>query len=203
MLDAGHKGSTVALVLLVGCNVGNPSNEFGVPTGASASASATATPTSGGSDDTGSEGSDSGTAGGTADDGTSGGGGSSGPGPTTGMTAASTGAMPGDSSSGGMDAGTEQPQSGMYSECAMPEDCIVPSNVCLTVNMMSGFCTNMGCLDPVADCDATPGGTAVPICFPVELDKVEQDSCALDCSAGQICPTGMVCVALADGSICA
>ncbi len=203
MHDGTRAGVWIALAgLSVACTVDGPDNEFGVPT--SASASASGTPTSGG-DEGSDSGSGSGSSGADADgSGTTAAVDSGESGVATSMTPPdTTGGLPGDSSTGMGDAGTEQPQSGMYSPCTVPEDCQLPSNLCLTVNMMSGFCTNTACTDPVMQCDATPGGTATPICFPVDLDGMAQDSCALGCDGGLICPTGMTCVALADGSICA
>ena len=194
-----------ALVVCVGCEVDSPDETtFGVPS----MTAAMTTPAGDDDDDADTEGDTEGM--GTSDDddddavatddGTTGSGAGSSGGPVTTMT---TMPPPGDSSDGGAVDGGEQPAMGMYSDCLLPRDCVAPSNVCLVVNMDDGFCTNMGCVNPAADCDPTPGGTATPICFPVELDMMAQNSCALDCSSGQTCPAGMMCYALADGSICA
>ena len=40
-------------------------------------------------------------------------------------------------------------------------------------------------------------------CFPVTLDGQATNACALDCSGGATCPTGMTCYTLTIGSICA
>jgi hypothetical protein len=47
-------------------------------------------------------------------------------------------------------------------------------------------------------CDSMPGGTAAPICLTVTQGTV----CALDCSAGQTCPGGMICAAVEGMSVC-
>jgi len=190
-------------VLALGCTVDGSSGDFGgVPTASASGPSQTVGDSdddddeSEGEEDTESASSGDGTTGGTA-------GGSTGAtmtGGMTGMPMGSTGMPMGSTSMG--DGGLEQPLDGMYSECMVPEDCALPNNVCITINMGAGFCTNQGCANPAADCDPTPGGTAVPICFPLELNMMPAMSCALDCSAGQICPTGMACAVLEDGSIC-
>jgi|GEM_PF-2246305 len=169
---------------------------------ASASASATATATATAT-----------TTNGTTDPGTSGGD----SGPETSESAES-----GSAESGGMTSGSDstagtadetsggippqQPEDGMYSECVSVVDCI-GLTACLTATDTSNqpidpFCTAGSCESPLAQCDATPGGTAVPICLPVDIGGVMDDVCALDCSQGQTCPTGMQCRTLASGSIC-
>ena len=188
-------------ILATACTVDGSSGDFGgVPT---ASASGPSQTNSSDDDDDESEGEED-TEASASDDTTGGSGGTTGMAMTSGstgmgMTAGSTSMGMGSS---GDDSGLEQPASGMYSECTVPEDCVAPSNVCITINMGVGFCTNMGCANPAADCDPTPGGTAVPICFPIELNMMPDSSCALDCSGGQICPTGMACAVLEGGSIC-
>ncbi len=107
----------------------------------------------------------------------------------------------GGSSSGGPP--SEQPEQGMYSPCDSIVDCI-GLTACLTATDAGGqpiepFCTSGACKSPLAQCDPTPGGTAVPVCLPTDtMDNV----CALDCSQGQECPVGMDCRTLAGGSIC-
>jgi hypothetical protein len=95
------------------------------------------------------------------------------------------------------------PAMGMYSECLVPEECLAPINVCIVVNDTEGFCTNMACTNPATDCEPSPGGTATPICFPIELNGMPTASCALGCAGGLTCPAGMTCWPLAEGSICA
>ena len=110
------------------------------------------------------------------------------------------------SSSGGSSSGeppSEQPEDGMYSSCDSIVDCI-GLTACLTATDTGGqpidpFCTAGACKSPLAQCDPTPGGTAVPICL---LTASEETVCALDCSQGQECPDGMDCRTLAGGSIC-
>ena len=185
-----------AAILATACTVDGSSGDFGgVPTASASGPSQT----DGDDEDDETEGeqdTESESSGGSSGDT----GGSTGMAMTGGSTGMSMGSTGMGSTGMGDDSGLEQPADGMYSECTLPEDCMVAtSNVCVTINGGSGFCTNMACVNPVADCDASPGGTAPPICFPVD-DTLT--SCALDCSAGQICPTGMTCTALADGSIC-
>lgn len=99
----------------------------------------------------------------------------------------------------------QQPDDGMYSACVSVVDCI-GLTTCLTATDTSGspiepFCTAGSCNSPLAQCDPTPGGTAVPICLPVDLGGTMDTVCALDCSVGE-CPAGMQCRVLAEGSIC-
>lgn len=114
------------------------------------------------------------------------------PSTTTATTSAegSTGAPPVD----------EQPDNGMYSECAGVADCI-GLNTCVLAGAV-GFCSNTGCTDPVAQCDANPGATATapPACVD---NGAGQMVCALACAGGQSCPGGMECVALGGTSVCA
>ncbi|MGH1341899.1 MAG: hypothetical protein ACRBN8_10130 [Nannocystales bacterium] len=101
---------------------------------------------------------------------------------------------------------SEQPEDGMYSSCASIVDCI-GLTACLTATDTGGqpidpFCTAGACKSPLAQCDPTPGGTAVPICLPTKTESGMDTVCALDCSQGQECPDGMDCRTLAAGSIC-
>lgn len=101
---------------------------------------------------------------------------------------------------------SEQPEDGMYSRCDSIVDCI-GLTACLTATDTGGqpieaFCTAGACKSPLAQCDPTPGGTAVPICLPTDIGGVMDNLCALDCSQGQECPDGMDCRTLAAGSIC-
>ena len=49
----------------------------------------------------------------------------------------------------------EQPEDGMYSECASGVDCIgLTSCVAVPGAPAGGFCSNTGCGNPVVDCDA-------------------------------------------------
>jgi len=94
----------------------------------------------------------------------------------------------------------------MYSSCDSIVDCI-GLTACLTATDTGGqpidpFCTAGACKSPLAQCDPTPGGTAVPICLPTDMGGVMDTVCALDCSQGQACPDGMDCRTLAGGSIC-
>ncbi len=101
---------------------------------------------------------------------------------------------------------SQQPADGMYSDCLSSVQCI-GLTTCLTVldgngQATDGFCTSGGCNSPLAQCDPTPGGNTMPICFPIEQNGNADTVCALDCSAGQACPAGMQCQAFSSGSIC-
>lgn len=100
---------------------------------------------------------------------------------------------------------SEQPEDGMYSACDMASDC-VGFTACLTTNDAAGqpidpFCTDT-CTMPLASCDPTPSGTAVPSCLEVDNTGTVLTVCVLDCSGGQLCPAGMECRTLPMGSIC-
>src|SRR5688572_16843957 len=166
----------------VACSVGSSDDGFGMLT---AQPTAT-TPMSGsagsGGDDDGDDdgsGSSAGTMadddGGSADDGDAS---SAADGGSTGQAATSDG-----SGSGGQ--ANEQPENGMYAHCTgVP---CVGTTYCITATPDDGFCTN-DCESPGVSCDSMPGGTASPICLTVTQGTV----CALDCSAGQTCPGGMI-----------
>lgn len=101
---------------------------------------------------------------------------------------------------GGTTGSTEQPDHGMYSECTTVVDCVGQSHCVTTDDGMDGYCTNVGCLAPALDCDDPPGGSAPVVCAAVA--GAPSPVCALDCSVGQDCPTGMTCQTLADGTFC-
>lgn len=193
------------LAATVGCASGTEPTTFtGAPSSASASASAgaSASATSGAESSSGAststgENTDDAEPEPTTPDSTN----TSGPAPTSGVTTTSSG----DESSGG-ETPSEQPEDGMYSQCGSPVDCI-GLTTCLTAVDTSGqpidaFCTAGACNSPLAQCDPTPGGTAVPICMDVDSGGVMDTVCALDCSQGQTCPAGMNCRTLTGGSIC-
>ena len=99
----------------------------------------------------------------------------------------------------------EQPANGMYSACLQASTC-VGLTTCFTVtegnDVVDGFCTRAPCIDPTTDCDPSPGGTSVPICFDMLVGGSPTMGCALDCSGGKTCPGGMQCYSLASGQIC-
>lgn len=95
------------------------------------------------------------------------------------------------------DDGTEQPSSGMYSDCLSTAEC-VGLNTCITIfddqgQPFDGFCTRDNCQDPVADCDPTPGGDVMPVCAEIQLNGMPATACALSCAGGLTCPSGMIC----------
>ncbi|MCH9681018.1 MAG: hypothetical protein K0V04_06270 [Deltaproteobacteria bacterium] len=99
---------------------------------------------------------------------------------------------------GGSDGGT-QPPVGMYSSCRMLEECGPAPDLCVTLfglggTLLGGFCSQTGCDDPVADCDPSPGGTAVPVCVEVNVEGMDEFVCALDCEDEATCPDPMECV---------
>lgn len=105
--------------------------------------------------------------------------------------------------SGGASTGApadEQPEDGMYSACAGVGECIGLTN-CVMAGA-TGFCTNAGCADAVADCQPNPGATstATPACVD---NGAGLQVCALSCSLGEVCPGGMDCVGLGATMVCA
>jgi hypothetical protein len=122
--------------------------------------------------------------------------------PTTTTTTSSTSTgEPDDSSSGDPpdrttgepDVCTDQPE-GTYKDCLAGEMCDGDSLGCIVddVNNPSlGICS-LSCQDD-CDCFADPGdGNAASRCLPL-LEGGEK-ACALDCSGGESCPSGTVCV---------
>jgi hypothetical protein len=73
----------------------------------------------------------------------------------------------------------------MYSHCLDYTDCPL-NDGCMTIGGAgtNGYCTDTTC----PTCVPAPGVAPV-ICITVTGYSL----CALDCSAGQTCPTGMVC----------
>jgi hypothetical protein len=119
-----------------------------------------------------------------------------------------------DTSAGVPDASTDdggavpdgnQPADGLWSQCTTPRECGPIPALCIYLvddagNPTDGFCSETGCTNPAVDCPSA-GGTATPVCVPVDVDGPAQ-ACALNCAAGN-CPVGMACVALTDlGQIC-
>ncbi len=120
---------------------------------------------------------------------------------TAGTDAGSSGSgdSSGSSSTGPM--ADPQPDDGMYSDCQLINDC-VGLTTCVLATDEDGFCSRNGCVDPVADCDPTPGGTATPACIEYAVQIVPEDVCALDCSGGAICPGGMSCQDVQGNLVC-
>jgi hypothetical protein len=126
---------------------------------------------------------------------------------------ASTGPDPVGTSDGGSTGGGDggngmQPADGMYSPCLTADDCGFNPILCITIqdammNPTDGFCSETGCANPAVDCDPSPGGTATPRCMPVTVNGMALQACALDCSAGLVCPAPMQCYDLDGvGMIC-
>ncbi|MEM6291172.1 MAG: hypothetical protein AAGA54_07895 [Myxococcota bacterium] len=104
-------------------------------------------------------------------------------------------------------AGGPQPADGMYSPCTTGRECGFTPDLCITLEdadmvIIDGFCSTTGCVNPAADCDANPGGTASPTCVGVTVDGAAENACMLDCTGGLTCPTGMTCYDVGDLSIC-
>jgi hypothetical protein len=103
----------------------------------------------------------------------------------------------------GTDAGTTegaaaQPSSGMYSHCLSVNDCDAGFGCLTNDTATDGFCSIL--CEPVGDpagCEPDPSGVLDPVCT---VAGGGESVCALDCSGGQSCPTGMVCTA--DSLIC-
>jgi hypothetical protein len=199
------RGGCVLATVFAGCTVEQDGGAFGEASSATYTTYATTQPnadeggaseSTGATEDAGSEGT-SGAAtestGDAGDDGESSDGGSeSSGGGTTG------GALP---------PGNGQPMDGMWSHCTTAQECGPIPALCIymvdeNANPVDGFCTETGCANPAVDCAANPGGTAPPVCVPMEINEVQDQVCALNCGAGT-CPTGMVCMNFSDlGMVC-
>ena len=93
----------------------------------------------------------------------------------------------------------EQPEDGMYSECAGVGECI-GLTTCVMVGA-TGFCSDAGCVDPVTDCAPNPSVTSTAPALCVDNGTGLQ-VCALSCSGGQTCPGGMECMPLGPTMVC-
>jgi hypothetical protein len=113
---------------------------------------------------------------------------SSGPPLTTGMS------MESSSSSDGGGGNGMQPNTGMWMPCVDPRDCDYSPALCITIGDLGGFCSDVGCMNPAADCAASPNGIAVPVCVPVTVNMMADTACALQCTGGLACPAPMECV---------
>ncbi|MCA9708594.1 MAG: hypothetical protein KDK70_22280 [Myxococcales bacterium] len=184
-----HENTTLAtlamVVLGVGCTVeSSDNNPFGTATTPNTAPPATSDP---GTDGSGGSGSSS--EGGSSSDGADG---STTTPVTTGPMSTTTSVSVGESSSSDDGGNGMQPAMGMYSFCTVPTDCEAGTNLCITLGA-SGFCTLTGCANPVLDCDPNPGGTATPVCVPVDVGGMAESACALDCTGGASCPPPMTC----------
>jgi len=99
--------------------------------------------------------------------------------------------------------GVEQPEDGMYSECASVANCIgLTTCVIVPGAEGGGFCSNTGCGNPGADCDPNPGATAT-----AAPDCIDDGSgalvCALSCAGDLTCPEGMQCLPVGVTMACA
>jgi hypothetical protein len=130
---------------------------------------------------------------------TSGGASGSGPADTGGTTMPPGTDGSSDGGSSGMPPVDEQPEDGMYSECTGVADCI-GLNTCVLVGA-TGFCSNAGCADPVADCLPNPSATATAPALCVD-NGAGLMVCALGCASGQTCPGGMACMPLGATMVC-
>ena len=192
-------------LLMVACTVNNNSNPFG--SGGPTTVGTTAATTVSGGESSSSGSSDDGLEG-AGEDTSSAGDDSTGGGSETDATE-DTGADPADvgTTDGGAAPGNGQPADGMWSQCTTAQECGPIPALCIylvdeNMNPTDGFCSQTACANPAIDCDANPGGTAPPICVPMQIDGMADHACALNCAAGT-CPTGMACVAITDlGMIC-
>jgi hypothetical protein len=76
----------------------------------------------------------------------------------------------------------------------VPEDCDYSPSLCITIGDFGGFCSDVGCNNPAADCAASPNGIAMPVCVPIDLDGMNETACVLQCTGGIACPAPMQCV---------
>jgi hypothetical protein len=188
----------LALVLgLAACTVSNDDDGFvsvGSPTSVTVASTVTNDDSGGSSsDDSGSTSATEGSSG------TTGGGDSS----STSVTTVDP-TLEGSSSDGAVDPTDGQPADGMWSMCTVAMDCAMMPALCITNEGASdGFCSAIDCANPAADCDPSPGGTAMPACAPITVNGMAEQACVLSCAGGLVCPTGMVCMNFTDlGMIC-
>lgn len=119
-----------------------------------------------------------------------------------------TGVSMGDSTTGGGGDGM-QPLMGMWAACAVPEECSYSPALCITITddmmmLLGGFCSDVGCQNPAADCEPSPNGVAVPSCVPVMVNGMADMACALQCAGPADCPAPMQCRSVTGlGQICA
>lgn len=89
-----------------------------------------------------------------------------------------------------------QPGSGMWSHCTDPSMCDEGLGCLSNDGATDGYCSSL--CEPAGDpsgCATPPAGTGVTCTMAGGGESV----CALDCSSGKPCPTGMVC---SDTQIC-
>lgn len=191
-------------LLVAACTVNNNSNPFG--SGSATSVGTTLTTTA--SDDEGSSSGSSDDSLADEGEGTSSDGGDTTSASETDATADTGVDLPDAATTdGGALPGDGQPADGMWSQCTTAQECGPIPALCIylvdeDMNPTDGFCSQTACANAVTDCDANPGGTAPPICVPMQIDGMADQVCALNCGAGT-CPTGMVCMNITDlGMIC-
>ncbi len=153
---------------------------YAATTATTASTTAATTMTTGGSASSTSDGEDSSSGGGSGD-----------------ATSGAPGSSEGDAETGG---GTGQPSDGPYSPCETAAMCF-GLTACVVPMPGLGFCSEQ-CMIP-GDCGPSPGGSAQPACVMATVNAVAMQVCALDCSGGKTCPTGMECVSLESSMVCA
>jgi hypothetical protein len=81
-----------------------------------------------------------------------------------------------------------------YGDCVNndPMMACLPDEECLEeVLGMSAACSEQNCMFD-GECTVPATGDAEPVCADVNLDGVTD--CYLDCSGGETCPDGMICV---------
>ncbi len=173
--------SSLLFLLACACSSGNSLETTG--------AFSTLAPTTGGegdTDDTTAPASSSNSTGGTTDVSTAGSGASTG----AGDTGDSDSAEPASESSTGEPL-PPQPETSWWSHCIAGAEC-TDDLVCLLNGAGDdGVCTSL-CSPPgdATSCGASPGGTAAPTCLNAGTTSI----CALDCSTGKSCPSGMLCL---------
>lgn len=115
---------------------------------------------------------------------------------SSGIGSSSSGSLSGSDASASS-TGNEPPPEDLYAACDEPTDC---SNLTcafvttLDMDVLAGFCSAAGCLDPAVDC-TDPGTGATPICTNLSLNGAPGLACALDCGESGMsgCPEGMTC----------
>ena len=112
-------------------------------------------------------------------------------GSTGGSTDASTGATT-EGSTGGSTTGDPPAMDG-YGDCANNDPALVclADEECVGDGTGNAVCLEQGCAD-AGDCALPATGDSIATCLDVTGDGVTD--CYLDCSMGETCPDGMVCV---------
>jgi hypothetical protein len=114
---------------------------------------------------------------------------------TTGTESSSSGGSESSSSGGSESSSTGEPPppGDGYGDCANfdPMVACLPDEECIGDGSGNAVCLEQGCAD-AGDCALPSTGNSVPTCLDVTGDGITD--CYLDCSMGEACPDGMICI---------